>query len=119
HPKIHGGPERAICLYALEKLLALQAEGHPVFPGALGENLTLWGLPWEQVTPGVILHLGETATLQVTRYTTPCQTIAGYFRGEDILRVSQKHAPGWSRVYARVLQEGVIRIGDAVYLENL
>ncbi|HSE92450.1 MAG TPA: MOSC domain-containing protein, partial [Methylomirabilota bacterium] len=39
----HGGPERAVCLYALEAIEALQHEGHPIVPGALGENLTVAG----------------------------------------------------------------------------
>ena len=28
--KHHGGPERAVCLYSLERIVALQAEGHPI-----------------------------------------------------------------------------------------
>ncbi len=36
---VHGGPERALCLFSLERILALQAEAHPIFPGAIGENL--------------------------------------------------------------------------------
>ena len=43
----HGGPERAVCLYSLEKVRALHAEGHPIEPGSLGENLTVEGLEWE------------------------------------------------------------------------
>ena len=27
--KYHGGPDRAVCLYSLERLLALQDQGHP------------------------------------------------------------------------------------------
>ncbi len=118
HPKIHGGPERAVCLYDLNKLLALQAEGHPIFPGALGENITIWGLEWEQVVPGAIVRLGRQVILQITRYTTPCKTIAPFFQEGDIQRVSQKAHPGWARVYARVLQEGEISIGDSVHLQT-
>jgi MOSC domain-containing protein YiiM len=47
----HGGPERALCLFSLEQIRALQAEGHTVSPGAIGENLTVEGLDWERVTP--------------------------------------------------------------------
>ncbi len=48
-PDIHGGPERALCLFSLERILELQAEGHPIFPGAVGENITITGLDWQQV----------------------------------------------------------------------
>ncbi len=116
HPKVHGGPERALCLYSLERILGLQEEGHPVFPGALGENLTLWGIPWEQVVPGVRLRLGEDVTLEVTRYTTPCKTIRPFFRDGYIRRVAQPSFPGWSRVYTRVIVPGEIYPGMPVAL---
>jgi hypothetical protein len=32
----------------------------------------------------------------------------------DLKRYDQKHAPGWSRVYARVLQGGVVESGMAI-----
>ncbi|GAB4522801.1 MAG: MOSC domain-containing protein [Anaerolineales bacterium] len=117
HDQVHGGPERAVCLYSLERILALQAEGHPVFPGALGENLTLWGLDWSPVTPGVRLHIGDQVTLEVTRYTTPCKTIQAYFREQHILRIHQEQFPGWSRVYARVLTPGEVCAGMPVSME--
>ena len=56
--KHHGGPDRAVCLYSLERILALQEEGHPIYPGAAGENLTLTGLDWEALQPGMTLRLG-------------------------------------------------------------
>src|SRR5882672_2343251 len=52
---IHGGPERALCLYSLERILELQAEGNPIFPGSAGENLTVSGLQWERLAPGTTL----------------------------------------------------------------
>ncbi len=32
----HGGELKALCLYSLERILVLQAEGHPLFPGSTG-----------------------------------------------------------------------------------
>ena len=114
----HGGPERAVCLFALEQIRVLQAEGHDVSPGAIGENLTVEGLDWERVTPGTRLELGADVLIEVTRYTSPCFNIKKNFTGGDISRVSQKRHPGSSRVYARVLRTGVIRQGDTVRLVN-
>src|SRR5438046_7402828 len=37
----HGGPERAVCIFAVEAIEALRVEGHPIVPGGLGENLTI------------------------------------------------------------------------------
>jgi MOSC domain-containing protein YiiM len=112
----HGGPERAVCLFALEAIRALQAEGHPIEPGHIGENLTLEGIDWTAVTPGARLLLGEDVLLEVTRYTSPCMNIRASFRGGDYARVSQKQHPGASRVYARVVRTGTVRRGDPVRL---
>lgn len=112
----HGGPDRALCLYSHERILALQAEGHPISPGSIGENLTIEGLDWSRVTPGSCLRLGADVLAQVTTYTAPCLNITASFRDRDHSRVSQKRHPGASRVYARVLREGSLRSGDAVQL---
>ena len=112
----HGGPERALCLFAQERIRALQAEGHPIQPGSIGENVTIEGLDWTQVTPGVCLQLGGEVVVEVTRYTAPCFNIRASFRDRDETRVSQKRHPGDSRVYARVLREGSITTGDTVRL---
>ena len=112
----HGGPDRAICIYSLEKVRALQAEGHPVDTGSVGENLTIDGLVWELVVPGVRLKLGASVLLEVTSYTSPCKTIRGAFSDGRFVRISQKVHPGWSRVYARVIDEGDLKIGDRVEL---
>ena len=112
----HGGPERALCLFALEQIRALQAEGHLISPGAIGENLTVEGLDWERVTPGSRLELGDAVVIEVTRYTSPCLTIKKSFRDGDYSRVSQKKHPGSSRVYARVIKTGAIQQGDPVRL---
>jgi MOSC domain-containing protein YiiM len=110
----HGGSDRALCLFALERIEALRAEGHPVAPGSLGENLTVEGLDWEAVEPGTHLLLGPDVLVQVTRYTAPCLNIRGAFRDGSYARVSQQRHPGWSRVYARVLVPGHLRVGDPV-----
>jgi len=112
----HGGPERAVCLYSLENIESLQAEGHPVFPGAQGENLTLTGIDWNLCTPGSRLRVGSQVLLEITRYTQPCNNLRPYFITQDYSRVAQSQHPGWSRVYCRVLQGGVIRVSDPVFL---
>jgi MOSC domain-containing protein YiiM len=117
HREIHGGPDRALCLYSEEHLLALQNEGHPVGPGSIGENLTIAGIDWPAVVPGTILRVGDDLRIEVTSYAAPCKTIARSFADGDPMRVSQRTHPGWSRVYARVLHPGTMRTGDAVRIE--
>ena len=114
--KGHGGPERAVCVYSLERIRALQAEGHPIDVGTAGENVTLEGIDWDFVVPGTRLRLGEAVILEVASFTSPCKTIRESFIEGEFVRISQKLHPGWSRVYTRVLSEGVIRAGDSVEL---
>ncbi len=109
----HGGPERALCLFSLEHIVTLQQEGHPIFPGSVGENVTLVGLEWETLAPGSRLRLGE-VLVEVSSYTTPCETISASFDDERFKRISQKANPGWSRLYVRVLEPGRLRVGDQV-----
>ena len=111
--RIHGGPDRAVCLYSLELIEALQREGHPITPGSTGENVTVSGLHWDSIEPGVRLRVGE-ALLEVASFTVPCKTIRASFADSRFERISQKTNPGWSRVYARVLVAGAARTGDAV-----
>lgn len=112
----HGGPERAVCLFALERIEALQREGHPIQPGSTGENLTLAGVDWELLVPGARLQVGPEVVLEIASFTSPCKTIAASFEGGAFTRISQKLNPGWSRVYARVRRQGVVRQGDEVTL---
>lgn len=111
----HGGPDRAVSLYALELIEALKLEGHPIFPGSTGENVTVSGLEWARVTPGSRILLGP-VELEVTGYASPCKTIRRSFTGEYFNRISQKLFPGWSRVYTRVMRTGAIQVGDPVTL---
>lgn len=114
HTRVHGGPDRALCLYSEEHILALQREGHPIRPGSTGENVTVAGLDWAGLAPGARLQLGATVAVEITSYAAPCEIIAGSFADRDSRRISQKKHPGWSRLYARVLQPGRISAGDAV-----
>jgi MOSC domain-containing protein YiiM len=116
--RYHGGPDRAIVLYSIEVIDALRHEGHAFAPGAAGENLTLSGIDWNVVTPGVELRIGPLGEvrLAVTQYASPCHKVAPLFVGGDITRISQKIHPGWSRVCARVIAGGIVRVGDVVTL---
>ncbi|MCU0493978.1 MAG: MOSC domain-containing protein [Chloroflexaceae bacterium] len=112
--KFHGGPLRAVSLYSLEIIATLQSEGHPIAPGSTGENLTLSGLDWPALVPGTHLRLGAAVELEITSYVTPCKNIAASFCNGDFSRISQKLHPGESRLYARVLREGIVHVGDGV-----
>lgn len=114
--KHHGGPERAVSVYAIEMIRRLQAEGHPIAPGTAGENLTLEGFEWANVLPGAKLVFEGGVELEVVSYCAPCKTIKGSFADGDFGRISQKVRPGESRLYARVVREGQVITGESVTL---
>jgi MOSC domain-containing protein YiiM len=115
--KFHGGADRAVCLFSQELVERLQDEGHSIDAGSSGENLTLAGLDWDLMRPGARITVGPDIELEITSYTSPCSQNGRWFRDEDFSRISQKKNPGWSRVYAKVLREGVVRPGDAVEIK--
>jgi MOSC domain-containing protein YiiM len=116
-PQFHGGPDRAVVLYSLEVIRALQAEGHPIGPGTTGENLTVSGLDWANLAPGTRLRVGGTL-LEISKYATPCRTIAGSFIDGAFTRIGHAQHPGWSRLCARVLEAGLVQPGDSVSIDS-
>ncbi len=117
-PKIHGGRDRAVCLFSREVIEALRAEGHSIEPGCTGENVTLAGVDWAGIAPGDRIRVGEDVVVEIVSYTAPCGHNARWFIDGNYERISQKRHPGWSRLYARVLSEGVVKTGDPVRVEK-
>jgi MOSC domain-containing protein YiiM len=96
-------------------IASLAADGHPIGAGSAGENVTVSGLDWSDVKPGVRLRIGS-VLCQVTAYAVPCKQNARWFSDGDFTRIHHSRGPV-SRVYAVVLDPGVIAVGDAVTLE--
>ena len=59
----HGRPWQAVCLWSAEVIDALAADGHPISYGSAGENITVRGIDWSLVRPGMRLQVG-TALLE-------------------------------------------------------
>jgi len=121
HPRIHGGPQKAVLLVAAETVDELAARGYPVFYGALGENLTTRGLDVRQLRPGQTLRVGG-GLIELTKLRTPCATLDVY--GPEIkqeiydaqVKAGDPASPRWgmSGFYARVLRPALLRPGDPV-----
>jgi len=112
----HGRPFQALCLWSTEVIDRLRVDGHPIFPGAAGENLTLSGLPWDEVRPGTRLRIGD-VECEVWAYAVPCRQNARWFADGDFERIHHDRTPGTSRVYATVTRRGNLRVGSKVVLE--
>lgn len=122
--RYHGWPDQAVCLFSVELIEELKIEGFPLFPGALGENLTTRGLDFHKVRIGEVYRVGAEVEIGITKIRVPCRTITVY--GEGIMKTmydlevkeGNVHTPKWGRsgFYAEVLKEGVIHPGDPVEL---
>ena len=117
----HGGPRQAVLLVTVEGIEELVAQGFPVYPGALGENLTTKGLDRRALRFGQRLRAG-TATIQLTKMRQPCATLEPYGRGIQAAMYDARIAKGdhasplWglSGFYASVVEPGTVRPGDTI-----
>ena len=112
----HGRPWQAICLWSSEVIDRLRAEGHPVAPGATGENITVRGVDWRTLRSGVRLGVGD-VVLECSLQALPCKKNARWFIDGDFNRMLHGREEGVSRMYAWVRRGGVVRPGDPVVVE--
>jgi len=123
--KHHGFRDQALCLFSIELIEDLNAEGFPLFPGALGENLTTEGIDYRKVRLGDVWHVGGQVSLRITKVRVPCRTITVY--GNGIVRAlydldvkqGNVYTQKWRRsgYYAEVLHEGIVRPGDNITIQ--
>jgi MOSC domain-containing protein YiiM len=125
HPQIHGGPYKAILLMTAEGIEELAAQGFPVYPGALGENITTRGLDRRSLRLGQRYRIGEVA-IELSEIRVPCSTLNVYGKGiqaamyDAQTQAGDPASPRWglSGFYASVVCPGVIQTGDAISLAD-
>jgi MOSC domain-containing protein YiiM len=124
HPQVHGGPDQALLIATREGIEELVSLGYPLFPGALGENITTDGIDRRQLRIGQRFRLGPEAIIEITKPRGPCSALDPYGPGlrkaiydAEVKRASTQ-SPRWglSGLYARVLRAGILRAGDPVWL---
>lgn len=112
--KAQGDRDQAVLLATLEDLAGLQADGWPVRPGELGENLTVEGLPPGVLRPGAVIA-ADAVRLELSKACEPCTILfslpyVGSERGPAFLRAVRGRR-GW---FARVIHGGRIAVGMPV-----
>jgi ferredoxin-NADP reductase/MOSC domain-containing protein YiiM len=109
----HGGEQRAVLVYQVQSYQHWQRHfGRADLPyGQFGENLTVDGLPDDEVCIGDRYRIGE-AEFEVTQPRVTCYRVGLRFGEPELpaLLVSH-HRPGF---YMRVITEGRIQAGDLV-----
>ena len=103
----HNRLDRALSLFDLEALQQLIAEGFPLEPGTIGENLTVEGLHVQDLPVGTMLGIGDVVMrLEVPR--KPCYVL-------DVIDPRLKEViAGRCGYMASVLRGGLIRPGMTV-----
>jgi MOSC domain-containing protein YiiM len=119
----HGGRRKAILLITAEGIDELVEQGFPLFPGALGENLTTRGLDRRELRIGQRFQVGG-AAIELTQVRLPCSTLDVYGAGiqaavyDAQVQAGDLGSPRWglSGFYASTVRPGMIRPGDAIAL---
>lgn len=109
----HGGDwHRQVSLLALESIAKMRAAGLTVGPGDFAENLTTEGIELNTLPIGTRLRVGDGALLEVTQIGKVCHTrCAIYHQAGDCVMPKEG-------IFARVLQGGAVRTGDALRVEE-
>ncbi|WP_339065500.1 MOSC domain-containing protein [Teredinibacter turnerae] len=108
----HGGPDKALCLFAseqynnIEKQLALSLP-RPAF----GENLLVSGVDDRELCIGDILCIGTTK-LQVSQPRRPCYKISAVHGEPKLAHYFQQ--TGYTGCYLRCLEPGQLQAGDEI-----
>ena len=123
HPEIHGGPNQAILVISSEGIAELTALGYPLYPGALGENITSVGIDRAQWRSGQRWRIGQ-AIVEFTTVRAPCSQLSVYGPGiqkaiyDAMVDAGDPSSPRWALggFYASVIQPGPVRPGDPISL---
>ena len=113
--KVHGGPDKAVCVYSADHYpfwrqeLGVQECG----PGWFGENFSVEGQRETDVAVGDTYRIG-TAVVQISQPRAPCWKLGRRWHRLDMPKlVVQSGRTGW---YLRVLETGDVECGDALTL---
>ena len=111
---------RQVHLLQAELFDTLLEQGHAVFPGDLGENVTTRGIDLLALPTGTRLRLGAQAEVEITGLRNPCSQIDRFQPGLTA-KVLDRDANGElvrkAGVMAVVRRGGTVRPGDAIVVQ--
>ena len=118
----HGGRERAVCLFSVELIEEMKKDGHPLFPGAMGENFTTEGLDYHQIKLGDVFQVGQEVQIKINRIRIPCSNLDVYGKGlqqklyDKEVKNGNVETPKWGKsgFKCEVVKEGIVRPGDEI-----
>lgn len=106
----HYNPIQAVCLQDAEKLQELSKREYALTPGSAGENLTVKNLQVNALSLGAILQFPGGVVLEISKVRKPCYVM------DAIDAQLKSDALGRHGMYAKVIQEGIIKMGDSIQI---
>lgn len=109
---VHGGPNRAVCVYSEELYGELRDAGVNVSAGNIGENFTTRGVDLRRLAKGDRLRVGAECVIEITDVRVPCRQLRMWDPELPELIAGRS---GW---VASVVAEGVVKAGDVIRVET-
>jgi len=105
----HAGPwHRQVSFLAGESIEHARKQGLDVTFGDFAENIATSGIDWVSIPVGAQIKLGNAARVEVTQIGKEChKKCAIYYQAGDCIMPREG-------IFARVINGGIIRAGDAV-----
>lgn len=108
----HRRPDRGVSIQDLELIEQLGAEGYPVGPGIMGENITVQGVNVQRLAVGDRLRFQGGVVVELASVRKPCYVL-------DAIRPDLKDAVvGRCGFLCRVVETGVLSPGQRVIIER-
>jgi MOSC domain-containing protein YiiM len=109
----HAGTwHRQVSFLASEEIDKAREKGLEVTFGDFAENIATTGVDWKNIPVGSRIRLGQNALVEITQIGKECHNrCAIYYKAGDCIMPREG-------VFARVLEEGKIRCGDPIRIEE-
>ena len=109
----HAGTwHRQVSFLASEEIDKARKKGLEVTFGDFAENIATTGVDWKNIPVGSRIRLGQNVLVEITQIGKECHNrCAIYYKAGDCIMPREG-------VFARVLEEGIIRCGDPISIEK-
>ncbi len=109
----HAGKwHRQVSFLAAEEIDKARQSGLDVTFGDFAENIATTGVDWKNIPVGTRVQLGPDALVEITQIGKECHNrCAIYYKAGDCIMPREG-------VFARVLNEGKIKCGDQISIEQ-
>jgi MOSC domain-containing protein YiiM len=111
---------RQVHLVQSELFDELRQKGFSIHPGDIGENIATSGIDLLGLPTGAVLHIGDSAVVEITGLRNPCSQLDGFQKGLTAAVLDRDSAGNLIRkagIMGIVREGGDIRPGDAIRVE--